>query len=288
MRNKRINPIMASLLLLFLGGCAKLDQVHAQPLITPDQFLKSMPYLKFTVFEREFILIQPMSTFFVYFLGLLTLCIGFYLLYYSRYEKARIWWSYGLLLWGVGAIVAGTSYQAFGYELKCAAQTYCRATSSWEIAYLLISCYSFNALLTAHTYTSLPAYRRMNVQKFALFSSIIYTGMMVFGILSANRFLVSYEALLVFLFPNILVFMVLTYQRSRLYRSLMNRRIMNTWIFFILINLIYLVYLYFGVGTQLYQTTGLWFSENDVLHVLLILWMLRIQTRIIPILQDVE
>jgi len=288
MRNKRLTPITAALLLFFLSGCAKVDQLQAKPLITPDQFLESMPYLRFSLFEKTFIFIQPTSTFFVYFLGLLTLCLGFYLLYYSRYEKSRIWWGYGLLLWGVGAIVAGTSYQAFGYELKCATLNYCRATSAWEIAYLLISCYSFNALLMAHTYTSVTQYKRVFLQKSALFSSVLYTGLIAVGILTGDRFLVSYECLLVFLLPNVLIFILLTNRRSRQYRSLMNRRIMNTWYFFLLINIIYLVYLYYGLGSQLYQSTGIWFNENDVLHVLLIVWMLRIQVRIIPLLRDVE
>ena len=182
-------------------------------------------------------------------------------------RNPRIWWGYGLLLWGVGALVAGTSYQAFGYELKCAALNYCRATSSWEIAYLLISCYSFNALLMAHTYTSVTQYKRKFLQKSALFSSVLYTGLIVVGILTGDRFLVSYECLLVFLLPNVLIFILLTKRRVRQYRSLMNRRIMNTWYFFLLINIVYLVYLYFGVGSQLYQSTGIWFNENDVLHV---------------------
>jgi len=112
--------------------------------------------------------------------------------------------------------------------------------------------------------------------------------LIVGGILTGDRFLVSYECLLVFLLPNVLIFILLTKRRARQYRSLMNRRIMNTWYFFLLINIIYLVYLYYGIGSQLYQSTGIWFNENDALHVLLIVWMLRIQTRIIPLLQDVE
>jgi hypothetical protein len=32
------------------------------------------------------------------------------------------------------------------------------------------------------------------------------------------------------------------------------------------------VFLFGGFGAQLYLSHGIWFNENDVLHILLILW----------------
>ena len=88
------------------------------PLTSPEMFLAGMPYTTISLFGREMVLIQPSSTFFVYFLGVVMITIGIYFLATKKQQKSRYFWGTGLILWGISAIVAGTSYQAFGYELK--------------------------------------------------------------------------------------------------------------------------------------------------------------------------
>ena len=36
----------------------------------------------------------------------------------NKEQQSHYYWNIGLILWGISAILAGTSYQAFGYELN--------------------------------------------------------------------------------------------------------------------------------------------------------------------------
>ena len=50
-----------------------------------------------------------------------------------RGQRSRAWLGVALILGGVGAALAGVSYQAFSYELKCAGLELCRLTNGWEV-----------------------------------------------------------------------------------------------------------------------------------------------------------
>jgi len=55
--------------------------------------------------------------------------VGLRFLLDQRGQQSRMWWGIGLLLTGLGALAAGTSYQAFGYELKCNGRETCTVYS---------------------------------------------------------------------------------------------------------------------------------------------------------------
>jgi hypothetical protein len=107
-----------------------------QPLTAPNQFLSDMPYNTLSIFGKDVILIQPSSTILVYLLGLIMIVFGVYFLVTKKNQQSRYYWAIGLILWGISAIVAGTSYQAYGYELKYRGLEHCLFASNFELAYM--------------------------------------------------------------------------------------------------------------------------------------------------------
>jgi hypothetical protein len=89
------------------------------------------------------------------FLGLILIAIAFYLYKNTFNQLSRKWFSLALFFWGLAAILAGTSYQAFGFEIKCNGKEFCSWTSWWEIFYYLFQSFSMNSFLVATGYSSL-------------------------------------------------------------------------------------------------------------------------------------
>ena len=56
----------------------------------------------------------------------------------------------------------------------------------------------------------------------------------------------------------------------------MNKRFIITWILFLIVNVAYYVYYWLGISEILLNSTGIWFNQNDVLHVSLLGWMIYI------------
>jgi hypothetical protein len=242
------------------------------PLTTPEQFLSGMPHIPFSFFGRETVLIQPSSTFFVYLLGGIMIMIGVYFLASNRAQRSRVYWGIGLVLWGISALAAGTSYQAFGYELKCRGREYCLFTSNFELVYMLLTAYCINFLVAATGYTSLGPQGRRRLIWFALLDSAAYSAYMLAGAVLPIRFLVSYEGFMAFIGANFVLMFILNIRNYTRYKDRLNRNLILIWIGFLLVNIGYFAFLFGGFSAPLYQNLGVWFNENDVLHILLILW----------------
>ena len=134
---------IASILLLC---CNQLDKILYLPEITPLEWCESQPCIEIIIFSQTLIIVQPSSTIFVYMLGFLTITMGVLLVRKKPTQAFVWWWGIALILWGIGAVLAGTSYQAFSYEIKCAGKLFCIWTSLWEIFYLIFSVGSVNAM----------------------------------------------------------------------------------------------------------------------------------------------
>ncbi|MGB7595400.1 MAG: hypothetical protein WBL80_07520 [Erysipelotrichaceae bacterium] len=266
---------------VLLTGCSQIEKLTIAGM-TPQKFLEGMPYITLTIGKSSFILIQPSSTLMVYGLGILTTILGILFLRNHRGQASRKWWGIGMVLWGIGAIVAGSSYQAFGYELKCATRSLCLSTSWAEILYLWITIFSMNALLVAMTYRMHKKTQRKNIRFYALISCMLYSAWLLTGILTSNSFMISYEALLLFLLPTIvLYFVVLLHQKSAV-----DRTMKLTWILFLGVNVAYFMWMFAGIAAPLYQNLGFWLNENDILHLFLILWMVWQYRKVYPLLAD--
>ena len=109
-------------------GCQRLDTIDYSPAISPELFLQQQHWLKMNLFGFQFIWSQPSSTVIVYLVGFFTMYVGYRFLKTHNHQQSLFWWGVGLLLTGLGALFAGTSYQALGYELKCNGRTTCTYT----------------------------------------------------------------------------------------------------------------------------------------------------------------
>lgn len=230
-----------------------------------DAFLAQSPTLNL----NGLLLQQPSSSLLILVLAGITIKLGIDYLRQKK-DRVRFWLGVNFLFWGLGAFFAGLSYQAFGYALKCGDPVACTYTDWAELLYMVLTVLSLNALLVAYAHFDLPTrFRRLYLT--LAFSSVVgYTFFQGLGMLLPNRFMVSYEGLLVFLAPNLMVFLItdFTYRKNPVHQ-----RLLWLWIMFIFVNAAYFISLFSGQGPWLMSRFGLWFNENDTLHVLLILWM---------------
>lgn len=194
-------------------------------------------------------------------------------MYYIKYKNNQfsLWLGINFILWGLGAFLAGLSYQVFGYYLKCVGNEYCTFTNWIELLYMTLTVLSINALLVAYSYLSNHKKIQNNLQNFALGSVVLYALFQGIGIVLSNQFMISYEGMLLFLSPNIIIMMWINYQN--LNKSL-HKKIWIIWLLFLAVNIAYFVALFSNQGPFLYSNFNIWFNENDTLHVLLIIWML--------------
>jgi hypothetical protein len=270
---------------ILLAGCSRLDSIPYTPIQTPQTWLAIQPWVEFRLAGRSLILVQPSTSALVYLLGLVTIVAGLYVLRIRNDQRTRLWWGIALLLWGLGALLAGTSYEAFSYQIKCLGRETCVWTSGWEIGYLLLSVASVNAMMIAQAYSCSTGRLRRYLMLFASLNMILYTLTVLIGMLVPVKFLISFELLILFAAPSILIFLALNGWRYYRLRQRSDLLLLITWAWLALTIGAYFLYYLFGL-TQVLWARGVWFSENDVLHIGLILWMIYIAIILAPKLED--
>ncbi len=228
---------------------------------------------------------QPSTTFFVYLLGLLAIGAGIYFWRIRQGQRSRLWWGIALILWGAGALLAGTSYEAFSYALKCAGRPACVWTSWWEVGYLLLSVASIDAMLLAVATACTTGRVRRALIVYAAPNAAVYLVVVLVGALIPVKFLISFELLLIFAAPTILMFFILNGRRYARLRDGMDAALLGAWAWLALTIGAYFVYLMLGVTSTLWAR-GIWFSENDVLHIGLIVWMIYLARVVAPRVWD--
>jgi len=239
------------------------------PLTTGVDFLESMPHVTI----GSLIWQQPSSSIFIFGLGVFIIIFGIKLLKIQKGNLSRKWWGISMIFWGVSAIFAGISYQAFGYQLKCLGNTYANFTDWFEIMYLLFTGSSICMLVFGMSYCAAIGKTRKIMQMIALISLPIYAVLLTVGSIAGIQFLVSYEMLCIFFMWHFIVFFVINIRnyRSEINKE-MNKKFIITWSLFLILNILYYIYYLSGLSPVLYQNTGVWFNQNDLLHVLMIGW----------------
>jgi hypothetical protein len=278
----RLAPALAG---LAACACGRLQSLPAQPPQTPESFLASQPFVEIGIASRRLVLVQPTSTALVCLLGLVALAAGLRFLRTRGAQRSRLWWGLGLVLWALGTFLAGTSYQAFGYELKCAGRATCAFTSGWEVGYLVVAAWSLDALAVAHAHACAAGARRRRLTACAAVHAAVYSAVVLAGALVPVRALVSFELLVVAVAPWVALFTVTTVRRYLATHDAMAGALAAAWLCLGLVTAAYYAYLVAGIGPELW-TRGVWFSENDVLHAGLVAWMLLVALRVAPRVRD--
>ena len=245
------------------------------PETTPEAWLENHPHLNISLGSFEFVLTEPTSTLLVYALGLVAIVVGLYFLRIRDNHQSRLWWGIALLLWGIGALLGGTDYQALNYELKCAGREVCSYISWVEIYYYLVSIASVNAMVMAVALSSAGKVMRRVLPVYAVTNAALYSALCLTGAFIPNRFLVSFELLVLFAAPSFVILFIISAARYYKLRENMDLALMLTWLSLGAVMAAYYPYWALDYTEELWDK-GIWFSENDVLHVGLILWMLYI------------
>jgi hypothetical protein len=214
-------------------------------------------------------LTEPWSSALVFALALLWLGVGIYFLVSRRGQRSRTWFGISLVLGGLAAGSAGISYQAFSYELKCAGRAVCALTSGYEIAYSLLQVASMSAMVVAVAYALATPRARRAISIYAVLNLLVYVAVTVAGMLMPSAFLLSFELLLIFAVPALVIATVLAIRRWHLPLA---RRILWVLVLLVLVQVAYLAYFALGITESLW-TSGIYFSANDVLHVGMLAWL---------------
>ena len=273
------------LVLIVLSIFNNLDQILYSPRITPREWCEIQPCVELNIWGNKKIIVQPSSTFFVYLLGILTIYIGLFFIRNIDNQESRLWWGIALILWGLGALFAGTSYQVFSYEIKCSGREFCLWTSWWEIVYLIFSVGSVVAMIMAQSYSCVNEKWRTPISIYAFVIIVSYIIIVLIGSIIPVKFMISFELMVLFLAPNILVFFFLNSWKYFKYKYRLDLVLVVIWISLGIIIGIYYLYLVSGITERLWEN-GIWFSENDVLHIGLIVWMIYIRITLNKHLND--
>lgn len=266
------NIIYSSLILLVLVLLFVFtpNSILASPLVTPSDYLSLKPYI--TIGSTT--IIVPSSTVLVYVLGILILFIG-----YRFIKKNKPLWGMSMIFWGVSTLLAGTSYQGLGYELKCEGLDYCVFTSFFETSYMFFTAISITLLAIAF---SKDFYNKTWLITYSKVALINYTLLLLSGSIFNIYILITYELFTLFFMPIFLVLFIINIRNYKNTKEPIDKSFIILWLLFLIVNISYYVYYLPSLGTTLYEKTSIWFSANDVLHVGLILWFIYFNYKLVP------
>ncbi len=255
-----------------LIACDRLTRVPVDPPTSPEQWLVQRPYWRIGSGDNALIITEPSSSLLIYGLALLAAWIGYRVWQQREGSPAHWWFGLGMLLWGLQAALAGTHYQAFSYEVRCAGRELCALFSWWEIGYYLVTLLNINALVVAVAHTSASGRLRRTMALYAAASTIAYFVLCLTGAFIPNAFLVSFELMVLFTTPTWVMLFAVNLRSYRLHTRLLDLRMMQAWVLLFVVTAGYFVYLAAGIGEWLWAR-GIWFNANDFLHAGLIVWM---------------
>ena len=140
--------LLLALSALVLTGCGRLDELTYEPPTTPAQWCEQRPCIE----VGGTVINEPIGIVLVFGLALRWVGAGLYFLMSRRGQRSRLWFGVSLVLGGIGAGLAGTSYQLFSYVLKCEGRDLCLLTNGYEVAYSVTQAWRVSAMVLAVAY----------------------------------------------------------------------------------------------------------------------------------------
>ena len=268
---------------LLLGGCGRLDELVHDPPTTPDQWCDLRPCVDL----GGTILTEPFGTALVALLAVLWLAAGGYFLATRRGQRSRLWLGAALVLGGISAGMAGVSYQAFSYELKCAGWDLCRLTTGWEVGYSITQAFSVSAMLAAVAFATTTGRARRAFLVVAAASAGGYLLVAALGVLQPSAVLLSFPVLMLFAVPGLVLVIVLSARGYRRSGDPMHRSLLLAALLQVAVQASYFAAWLSGMTEALWDDgSGFYFSENEVLHLGMILWLGYVVAALGPTLRD--
>lgn len=272
-----------ALLLLGLAGCGRLDELVHDPPTTPEQWCDQRPCVDL----GGTVLAEPFGTALVALLAAMWFVAGAYFLVTRRGQRSRSWLGAALVLGGASAGMAGVSYQAFSYELKCAGWDLCRLTTGWEVGYSVTQALSVSAMLAAVAFATTTGWMRRAFLAVAAASAIGYLVVATAGVLLPSATLLSFPVLMLFAVPGLAMVIVLSARGYRRSRDAMHRHLLIAALLQVAVQAAYFATWLAGLTEALWDDgAGFYFSENEVLHVGMLLWLGYVVVALGPILRD--
>jgi hypothetical protein len=243
--------------------------IYAPP-TTPQQWCEQRPCIAVGGTTLD----EPLGTVLVFLLASIWLAAGIYFLVSRRDQSSRFWFGIALVLGGIGAALAGISYQAFGYVIKCAGRDLCVLTDGFEVGYSVAQALSASAMLTAVSYACATKGRRRYLIGYAALNAALYGAISIAGVMMPSAALLSYLVLMLFALPGILVVIVVSARRYVRTHDAMNRSLVVSTLLLVVVQGAFCAYHTAGLTETLWDHgRGFYFSENDVLHVGMMLWL---------------
>ena len=248
-----------------LAGCASVPGLDYSPATTPEQWCDQRPCVE----VGSVVVTEPWSSALVFALALLWIGLGIAFLVARDGQRSRSWFGASLVLGGIAAGSAGISFQAFSYELKCAGRDVCALTNGFEITYSLLQVASMSAMVIAVAWALASPRALRAITAYAVINVLVYVVVTVAGVLIPSALLLSFEVLLLFAVPALVIVAVLGWRNRG---GQLGRRILWVLGLLVAVQVAYLAYYSAGITESLWST-GVYFSANDVLHVGMVIWL---------------
>jgi hypothetical protein len=285
------NPVLRRFFVLWitltlgLTSCSQLEQLQSAN--TPEQWLASHSHVRIQAGTVDFVFAEPSSTIFVYGLGLVLLWATWRFYTHKKDSVSGKLWALGLLVWAISTFSAGTSYQAFSYEIKCAGKALCSWTSWWEIWYMALFVLSMGIIAAGVGFSSLKRTARKPLLVYLLAITLVYQVVLFSGAFLPNQLMVSFELMLLFVVPTFLVLFAINLQGYLRRKETIELRLLLAWVLMAVVTAAYFGFLISGIAKQLWDL-GIWFNANDVLHIGLIGWVMYLFFRCEQLIEDKE
>lgn len=142
-----------------------------------------------------------------------------------------------------------------------------------------------NAMLVALAYSCTTGTFQTVLLGYAVMSSVVYVILVFIGGIVPIKSLITFGFMVWVSTPVFLFFCLLNAWRYYMFSYDMDLVLLGSWILLFCTMMAYWIYNKLGITKKLWAK-GIWFSENDVLHVFLIFWIIYIATFVAEHIKD--